>query len=408
MVINWSQFLNKILQKEIFFLLIFSRIVLFGIGELSYNIFPKFDQPPEYVKTKQSAGWESETLKLPQSLKEIDIFRIDHWHRFDSLAYEDIALHGYPKIKSSEKHLPNNWVYFPLYPFLLWLFSKVIPIRIAGVILSNTFFYFALLFLYRFIEKQYPNRQLGHRAVFYALIFPTGLYFSVAYTESLFLFLTVAGFYFMYQKRYGLTCLLAGLATVTRVPGFILSGTVILKYLMDVRRGEISIRDIKSIYFLLIPIPFLIFLLYSWDITGDFLAPFHEQINWGGKSLVFPLSIFARYVLRNPYFIVPGGWDLGILSFLVSGASFLTLLLGIKRITRWMFLYSLALFLLIFSTTGYSFTSINRYIAVIFPLYIIWASCGENRIFDRVFTVISVTLWSFYIISFVNNYYFVI
>jgi len=398
--------LRKIFPLEILLLFVFSRLIIFGLGVLAFNIFPKYDQPAEYVITNHGA-WQSPSLKLPLMLREITPLGFGHWHKFDSLWYEGIALKGYDSYKSKEKHPQANWLYFPLYPLLLSLLSNILDIRVAGIVVSNILFYFSLLLFHEIIVLRTHDRALGLRGVFYLLIFPTSIFFSLTYTESLFLFLTIAGFFFMDQKKYGWASLAASLAAVTRIPGFLLGGIIILKYLREQGLAGFKRPGKEILYFFFIPLPLLVFLFYMWGLTGDFLAPFREHRNWAGRTFAFPFLNWYRYLTQDPYFIYHGGWDLGILSFLILTGSLLTLFLGYKRISGLMFLYSFLHFLIL-SVSYPSLVSFTRYVSVIFPLYIIWASFSQNRVFDCLFTFSSLVLWTFYVIAFINNYYFVV
>jgi Gpi18-like mannosyltransferase len=55
------------------------------------------------------------------------------------------------------------------------------------------------------------DETLVSRAITYLLIFPTTFFFSGVYSESLFLALTVAAFYYARTNRWLLACVLAAL-----------------------------------------------------------------------------------------------------------------------------------------------------------------------------------------------------
>ena len=93
------------------------------------------------------------------------------------------------------------------------------------MLISNAASFFALLYLYKLVEHEY-NRHVAHRAVFYVSIFPTAIFFSAVYTESLFLFLTVASFYYIRERRWVLAGVFGFFAALTRVEGVLLDRTV--------------------------------------------------------------------------------------------------------------------------------------------------------------------------------------
>ena len=94
--------------------------------------------------------------------------------------------------------------FFPLYPLLIRFVGALAGNHfIAGLLISNACFFFGLLFLYKLLEHEY-DRSVARRAIFYVSIFPTAVFFSAVYTESLFFMLTVASFYYMRERRWWL------------------------------------------------------------------------------------------------------------------------------------------------------------------------------------------------------------
>ena len=135
------------------------------------------------------------------------------WGRWDAEHYLTIARNGYSGFEPA---------FFPLYPLLIRIVGAVTGSHlIAGLIISNTAAFFALLYLYKLIEHQY-NRHVAHRAVFYVSIFPTAIFFSAVYTESLFFALTVASFYYIRDHKWLTAGIIGFFAALTRVEGVLL------------------------------------------------------------------------------------------------------------------------------------------------------------------------------------------
>jgi hypothetical protein len=105
------------------------------------------------------------------------------WGRWDAEHYIGIATSGYSGTEPA---------FFPLYPLLLWVAGGLTGNHLlAGLLISNAASLLGLLFLYKLVEHEF-NRQVAHRAIFYVSIFPTAIFFSAVYTESLLLCLWVA------------------------------------------------------------------------------------------------------------------------------------------------------------------------------------------------------------------------
>jgi len=134
------------------------------------------------------------TTNLPDNLGE-DVYQDDPWMyegfpglwmRWDTQWYVEIAQDGYWYNPGSLS--PVSW--FPVYPILMRTFSPVFgnPL-VAGLVISNLAFLLALIFLYRLVVEDTHNHKLAARTLFYIAAFPTALFFSAVYTESIFLLL---------------------------------------------------------------------------------------------------------------------------------------------------------------------------------------------------------------------------
>ena len=77
------------------------------------------------------------------------------------------------------------------------------------------------------------GEDLISRAITYLLIFPTTFFFSGVYSESLFLALTAAAFYYARTNRWPLACTLVALATLTRFQGMIMALPLLIEYLHE-------------------------------------------------------------------------------------------------------------------------------------------------------------------------------
>ena len=64
--------------------------------------------------------------------------------------------------------------------------------------------------------------EIAGRAVWLLAIFPTSVFFTTLYTESLFLMTSVAAFYYARRSRWALAGIWGLLASLTRVTGLLL------------------------------------------------------------------------------------------------------------------------------------------------------------------------------------------
>ncbi len=158
--------------------------------------------------------------------------------RWDTFFYYTIATRGYswnPAVFTYQ-----DVVFFPLYPLLMrWggLLLGGHPM-IAGLVVSFAAFAGGLLLLYRLALLEL-GEDYAWRVVLLFAVFPYAMFFSTVYTESLFLFLTVAAFYAMRRQRVGWAAICGLLAGLTRPNGFWLA--LPLAYLAIWPAGHLSV-----------------------------------------------------------------------------------------------------------------------------------------------------------------------
>lgn len=293
------------------------------------------------------------------------------WANFDGEHYLSIAARGYGF---------GEEAFFPLYPLLIKFLGGGVW---AGLLISNFSFLIALVGLYKLIKLDFKEK-VARLAVILLLLFPTSFYFGSVYTESLFLALVVWSFYFARGQRWFLASILGMFASVTRVIGILL---------LPVH----AIRK-RSWYLLLIPLGFLAYMFFLKQTTGDPLKFLHALPAFGEQRSATPIllpQVFYRYVfkilpnLNYSYFpIVFTTW----LEFL-AGLLFLFLILfslGQLEISYWSFL----LLGYLIPTFSGSFSSLSRYVLVLFPAFIFLAQWFEKRSPSLKFTIYGLLLIS--------------
>ncbi|MCZ8514225.1 mannosyltransferase family protein [Paenibacillus filicis] len=411
--------LNHKIMISIALLLILSRVLTLFTGYVGMNLFNDYNVMPVY-ENNPSDSFHSRQLKLPEPLAETKKPTISDLLKFDTYSYLRIATEGYDRVNIDEPHTAANWVFFPLYPLLISLAGKAVPFfepLTIGLILSNLFLYVALLFFYLICRQRGLTEPQAGTAVFLLLLYPSSLYFSVVYTESLFLLLSSISVYYATNKRYALAFLAAGLSTVTRVPGVVnllfVAGSFCLdegfrftrRYVKLVLLGGLSI------------VPMGLYLLHMKSVSGDYLAPFHEQSLHWFRYKTWPFKNYYEY-LKYPYFSTPDGWDNGWIAFVVSTAVFAIYLLyfivHFKVLIRDMrqllfYVYGAMLIVIPFSSQPYYMVSVVRYMMVCIPLYLYLVSLTaqrENglRFFQMLFMILNVIIT----VGYFNGYYFVI
>ncbi len=258
------------------------------------------------------------------------------WANFDGEHYLAISQFGYQ---------PLTYFFFPLYPLLIKAFGGT---ALVGVIISNLSLLVALVGLWRLVRFDF-GKEVARMAVWLVLLFPTSFYFGSVYTESLFLALTVWFFYFLRKRKWLLVVVLGGLASATRLVGAAL----------------------------LAPWGLVGYALFLQQKTGDALAFMHQVGIFGGQrseSLVLLPQVFYRYffkVLPNlnlNYF--PSSF-VGLLEIGCALGFLVLIVVAFKKLRLEYALYALAAYLV--PTLSGSFSSLPRYVLIIFPAFIVGA-----------------------------------
>ncbi len=293
----------------------------------------------------------------------LDVYK--HW---DVLHYLELAEHGYrPRGPGNDRFLI---VFLPLYPWSVRLVRTVIPNwHLAALFVSN--FCGAGALVYLFLLAQWERSTwVAKRAVFYFAIFPTAYFLHLAYTESLFIFLTVAAFYHARRGQW-LACGIFGmLATGARILGLAILPALAFEYL---QQRNFRWREIRAdvAWLALVPGGLLAYFYLNYRYFGD---PLH--------FLVVQREHWSHY-LRWPIPAVKSAWE-GVIGgqatdragrfgpqLVAFAAGTLTLIFSALRLRPCFTIYVAITWVMIFCD---NFTlSSPRYILSMFPLFLLLA-----------------------------------
>jgi len=300
---------------------------------------------------------------------------------FDGEHYLAIAQRGYRDLE---------YFYFPFYPLLTGYIARLLNLTVqtgshiviyaaVGLTISHIAFFLALIGLYRLIKLDFKE-NVARWSLIALLVFPTSFYFANYYTESLFLMLTVWSFYFIRIKKSALAGLLGVMASATRLVGVTLLPALFV--------GQIK-KLHKSAYIFLIPIGLIVYMVYLNKVTGDPLEFLHSVEIFGGQrssTLILLPQVFYRYIFK----ILP---NLDYSYFPVIFTTFLELsvatvfsaltVLALFRLRPSYAAYTTLAFLI--PTFSGSFSSLPRYVLVLFPVFILFGKwLTTRRKFSRI------------------------
>lgn len=257
----------------------------------------------------------------------------------------------------------QTFAFFPLLPMLLWVLRQITSDSMLwGAALCNLFFFLALVFLYRLTLAFGYDDSVARRAIFYLAAFPVSYFFSAPFTESLFMFFTVASFYAAKRERWWVAGVVGMLASATRLTGVLLVPALLVLSWQMYRSLQIK----KILWLLLIPFGLFAYMFYSWRLSGDALAFIHASAAWGRKPTIFLLTPLITYLL-HPYEIV-AGWHFNLLNASCALLCFYCIYILVRR-REWALAAYTVMSVVIPLSTGV-LQSLERYTMGFFPVFI--------------------------------------
>jgi hypothetical protein len=192
---------------------------------------------------------------------------------WDSTYFLGIAESGY----HADPSYGPDYAFYPLYPVVIKVASlpTLGDTAVAAILAANGAFALALVALYA-LSVRYLTPARALLSLWFLALAPGAAAFTLAYADSLFLFLTVGVFLAAELRRPWIAGIALALATITRAPGLLLILPVLVLYIQ--RDGW---RPTRSwIPLLLAPLALAGFFAYTWWLTGDPIAPVSAYEYW--------------------------------------------------------------------------------------------------------------------------------
>jgi hypothetical protein len=301
---------------------------------------------------------------------------------WDSGWYFDIAQRGYYWSGSGQSSL----AFFPLYPLLMralaWPFGGGDrALWVAGIGLSYLCLWLGLTVLHRLTEEHFGGREVARRTVLYVAVFPFAYFFTLVYTESLFLLTSVAAVAAAFSARWGWAGVFGALAALTRPNGILIAVPLGLIALAGrPRAGELARRTAALS---LVPLGFAAFCAYAYHLSGDPLGWLRAQAQWGysvGNRPWVELMRLVDGLERNGLYGYFFSHPLAAYYFLhgVVALVFIALAPSIFR-RLGMALGAYVAVSLYFPLSGNALEGIGRYAATLFPVFMLLGNVVRSR-----------------------------
>ena len=282
---------------------------------------------------------------------------LTHW---DGGWYLRIAQEGY----SFTPGTPSSIGFFPLYPILIWLLAGVfVNASIAAVVLSNVCLLTAGFLLNALIRIDYREDAISSAAVTFLMFSPVSFFFSSAYSESLFLLLSIAAFLAARRGDWLVACLCGGALAATRNVGVLIALPLFVEFARQHWNAGAGLKPFLTrsiLWFGIIPLGLALFLLFNYLKFGDAFAYVKATAVWG-RYLVPPWRTLASASKFPEFYIWLFGGTLTAAVLVWIGGFFVKL--------RASYLVWAGLLAVYFC--GNSLEAIPRYLSILFPLFIV-------------------------------------
>jgi len=319
----------------------------------------------------------SESIILELESTNFQRLFLSPWYRFDTVHYLEIAADGY----TDNSH---NSAYPPLFPALIGVVNWVVPSMMGSAMLVSNLAGIICLWLFIVLIRDQFSDSTAHKAVYWLAVFPTTFLLFQPYTESLFMALLLASLITIRRKKWGWAALFAGLATLTRYQGILITVVFIWEGFGILRQQKLLTLRREWVIPLAASLTPTVFFAAHLVILKYY---FHAALPWEAVSFVWgekfgwPWAGFigtVREMIADPVVELQVGRIFNLI-----GALFVpvTLIATRKKVpVAWQLLFWLFYLSSVakLSNAG-AFYSAFRYFLPIFPMYLFLADVLANR-----------------------------
>lgn len=361
-----------------------SKIVLMLVGlvaihanDMFLSVLPS-DELRKYMEGAKQAVSTHATVRM--------------WFAWDALRYWELARGSLPAHMSKQD---LQFAFPPLYPLLGRGTAVLLGGRtgLALLVVSNAAFVCMLYYAYRLGERLFGDADTARRFTRYLVLLPAAFIFQAPFTESLFLCLTLAGFYYAERSKWLLVGIIGYFLALTRSYGFLVTIPLALVLL---QQGRYQLRP-KALWsyirtgwpLVLVPAGWATFMAYSRWRTGDWFRYQHVQEQFWNLTMQNPFATLWQGLARSAPANVAQTW-------FAVGCLVLSVI-ALRYVKPAYAVYGLLLTLMPLTVGGPSYRSLIRYLVVVFPVALVFAIWGRRRAIDTYLTaalaVLQGALW---------------
>lgn len=291
---------------------------------------------------------------------------LNQWAQWDGEAYLTIAEKGYVTLADGR----SLYNFLPGYPFAIRIVAFILhDFALAGFLLSSTFALISAYYLFRLTEHEF-GKSIARKAVVLLLFFPTAFFFSAVYTESMFLAIVVAAFYYARKGDWTKSSVLTFFLPFIRIVGLAFWLVLLIERLS--RKEKITKRD-AAIAVAMAGV--VLFFWLSYYLTGS-ITGYLNQHNLWTRTISSPhvavLQSIDLILHRGPILAAYSLWNLSVLAFFLA-----TLYYAFKKMPKGYSAYML--FVMAPPLLSSTLEGFSRFILICFPSFMILAKFLDTK-----------------------------
>ncbi len=325
-------------------------------------------------------GWDNNRLIPPFPIARFHYRSsspLNFMSNWDGPNYIAIAKHGYMSLFYAS--------FFPLYPLLIKSVSYVLRSYLySALLISWSCLVGAIYFFIKVLRNlgSLKEKASGLKPAMFLILFPTAVFLTATYTESLFAFITLLAVYLVLKKNYLWVPILMFLISITHITGVFV--VVLIAMMLWEQRARIRfiIYELAGGF-----IGLVVFMAYLKGRFSNAYAFFNSQTKVHGWMLHNYMNLVNKVSLLNILLIV----------LIVAAAVYYW------RRKRSFAIYSL--FFLLIPLAGRQYGGFNRYVLMAFPIQFMLFEYFERKklAYPYVLALMAV-IWTYTVLQYAAGY----
>lgn len=286
-------------------------------------------------------------------------------------------------------------VFFPGYPVMIMLFWLVTGnSMIAACAVAALFYALSGCMLYKLMLIDFRHED-AVKAVKYAAILPSAIFFAMPMSESLFFFLSITSYYLVRKDRWAAGGLVGAAAAFTRSLGVLVFAPIFFE-ILETKNWK------KLLPAFIVPLGTAAYLLINYSVSGDFFKFMQYEKEYWGQQMGFFFDTTA-YQTDTALAGLTQGWlkeSLGCWfpNVVFCFVSLIVMIAASKKLRPSYLVWFICYYAMAIGAT--KLISAPRYLAVSVPLYAALVEISKKKSYDIILTALCSAGWIYYLYAF--------